>query len=328
MLALDNTQVEEYQQDGFTIARGLIDPEAVIDPVLQEYQQVLDALAHRLYAEGHLASAYTDLPFDARLCRVYSETGQVFSQHFDCQLPQAGTREDSPICVGPAVFAALRHQRLLDGIEDLMGGEIYSNPVQHVRLKPPERYLEGRMDERTGRVAGFDVGATPWHQDNGVVLPVADQTEMMTVWVPLTRATAQNGCLEVIRGSHRQGLLHHCSSPFGLFVQDRHLDLDRVVTATMERGDVLFMHRRTCHSSLPNKSDGLRISFDLRYNPVGQPTGRDVFPGFIARSRANPTNELRDPEAWAASWFEARQRLSRHNVAAYHRWPSSDPVCA
>ena len=105
-----------------------------------------------------------------------------------------------------------------------------------------------------------------------MALPKADETEMLTVWVPLTNAFREHGCIEVVAGSHRAGLLHHCQGAgFGLYIQDQHIDQDRIFTAEMKRGDVLFMHRRTYHSSLPNISNEVRISFDLRYNPSGQP---------------------------------------------------------
>ena len=38
------------------------------------------------------------------------------------------------------------------------------------------------------------------------------------------------------------------------------------------------MHKHTIHGSLPNVSDEIRWSLDLRYNPTGQPTGRPEFP--------------------------------------------------
>lgn len=41
---------------------------------------------------------------------------------------------------------------------------------------------------------------------------------------------------------------------------------------------------------------------DLRYNPIGQHSGREAFPGFVARSRANPDSELDDPKVWASIW--------------------------
>src|SRR6266540_4938529 len=74
-------------------------------------------------------------------------------------------------------------------------------------------------------------------------------------------------------------------------------------TCAMKRGDALFMHKLTVHASHSNQSDNIRWSFDLRYNPIGQPTGRDSFPGFIARSRQNPETELRDPAEWARRWL-------------------------
>ena len=223
----------------------------------------------------------------------------------------------------------LRNEKLLDIIENLIGPEIYSNPVQHIRIKPPEQFLPGVPKDHHGRIAGFAVGATPWHQDNGVVLPEADETDMLTVWVPLTNAFREHGCIEVVAGSHRDGLLHHCQlMGVGHFIRDQDLALDRVVTAELKRGDVLFMHRRTCHSSLPNVSKQVRISFDLRYNPTGQPTGRPLFPGFVARSRRDPHSELRDPAAWAQSWYDAREKLTDKNLPSFNRWPLEDPTCA
>ena len=330
MNILNAEQRAAYDEDGFVVLRGLLDPTRDLDPVLVEYAGVLDELAQKLFAADKITSLYEELPFGRRLSQIYLETRTVFAGHFDCTLSMVGVAADSPILVGPAVFDLLCNGRLLDVLEDLFGGEIYSNPVQHVRIKPPEKYLPMvHVDEKSGRVAGFGVGATPWHQDNGVVLPIADETEMITVWVAVTDATVENGCLEVLRGSHREGLLPHCPSDgLGLSIPDQELDLDRVITCPMQRGDVLFMHRRTCHSSLPNRSEDVRISYDLRYNPTGQATGREIFPGFVARSRTNPASEFRDPAAWAQSWHETRARLAGVKLPLHHRWQGDDPVCA
>jgi phytanoyl-CoA hydroxylase len=210
---LNAEQRAAYDEDGFVVLRGLLDPTRDLDPVLVEYAGVLDELAQKLFAADKITSLYEELPFGRRLSQIYLETRTVFAGHFDCTLSMVGVAADSPIWVGPAVFDLLCNGRLLDVLEDLFGGEIYSNPVQHVRIKPPEKYLPMvHVDEKSGRVAGFGVGATPWHQDNGVVLPIADETEMITVWVAVTDATVENGCLEVLRGSHREGLLPHCPS--------------------------------------------------------------------------------------------------------------------
>ena len=96
----------------------------------------------------------------------------------------------------------------------------------------------------------------------------------------------------------------------------------------MQAGDILLMHRRTPHASHRNASDHVRWSFDLRYNPVGAPSGRSAFPGFVARSAADPDSELRDPIAWTDLWLEARARVSGAPMPAFNRWDRSAVTCA
>jgi phytanoyl-CoA hydroxylase len=329
MNRLTLSEAEHFDREGFILVRQLLDFHTDLQPVMTEYAGVLDRLAHVMFDTCEIKSLYDDLSFSDRMIACYRDSGKVLSQHFDCSLPQTGTRAESPIWVGPEVFGALRNETLLDVVEDLIGSEIYSNPVQHIRIKPPQSVLpDSRVDPLTGTKGGFDAGVTPWHQDNGVVLPEADETNMLTVWFPLTRATVENGCLKIIPRSHHEGILHHCPTVSGLAVPVPMLALERAFPVPMEPGDVLFLNRRTCHSSVPNVSDEIRVSFDIRYNPVGEPTGRPVFPGFVARSRSCPENELRDPDAWAQNWYEARERLAVENLEYYNRWRVKDGVCA
>lgn len=329
MNRLTEQERQHFDDEGFVLVRGLLDVARDIQPVFDEYAEVLDRLANALYEAGEIPSRYEDLNFSDRMIACYRDSKRVLSQYFDCSLPQAGTTATSPIWVGPEVFKALRNETLLDVVEDLIGPEIFSNPVQHIRIKPPQDVLpDDRIDPKTGSKGGFDAGVTPWHQDNGVVLPEADETNMLTVWWPLTRATLENGCLKIIPRSHKAGILHHCRTVSGLAIPDPMLDLDNALSVPMAPGDVLFLHRRTCHSSLPNVSDEVRISFDIRYNPIGQSTGREIFPGFVARSRSNPKSELRDPEVWAQSWYDTRAKLAVKNIPYYNRWQENDGVCA
>ncbi len=231
------------------------------------------------------------------------------------------------------MFALLRNPGILDAMESLIGPEIYANPVQHVRLKPPEHLLP--PNAKTGQVQN---NATPWHQDNGVVTEDADDTETITVWLPLTNATVKNGCLVVSPRSHRDGLLPHCPADaaatnrnggVGLHIPDPFLaEEEQAISLPMEAGDILIMHRRTPHASHRNTSDHVRWSFDLRYNPIGQPTGRNAFPGFVARSASDPASELHDPIAWTDLWLDARARLSGSPGARFNRWDRSAVTCA
>ncbi|GIV80248.1 MAG: hypothetical protein KatS3mg050_4642 [Litorilinea sp.] len=323
MTFLTQEQVQQFEDQGYLLVEGLLDPVADLDPIIEEYKGVLDRLASELYARGEIRSTYPELPFGRRLIQIYRESGKVHAQYFDFSLPQGNVQPDTPLWVGPAVFRALTNPRLLDAVESIIGPEIYSNPVQHVRIKPPEHLTPTTEDGRP------QLGATPWHQDNGVVLPEADETEMLTVWFPLLDAPVEAGPLTVIPYSHRTGLRTHCPRPVGLSIPDTLLELDQAVPMPMKRGDVLFLHRRTCHASLPNVSNDIRWSFDLRYNPIGQATGRGAFPGFVARSRSNPDQELRDPAVWARLWYDTRDRLAaEHYNKPFNRWDGNAPVCA
>ena len=82
---------------------------------------------------------------------------------------------------------------------------------------------------------------------------------------------------------------------------------------------MLFFHPLCQHASLDNLSDEFRWSFDLRYNPIGQPTGRPHFPGFVARSRLNPDSVLDDWREWAQLWRDARDRLAAQDAVKINR---------
>jgi ectoine hydroxylase-related dioxygenase (phytanoyl-CoA dioxygenase family) len=153
-----------------------------------------------------------------------------------------------------------------------------------------------------------------------------DETDILTVWIPLTEATLKTGCLLVVPGSHRGELILHClDTPK---TKGLHIPEERVppgaVPVEMEPGDVLFMHRRTVHSSsLLNLSNELRWSFDLCYSPVGAPTGRDWAPRFVARSRAAPDSVVQESAIWRDMWLDTRERISREPPTSL-RWDPDD----
>jgi phytanoyl-CoA hydroxylase len=324
MPGLSAAQLRRFEDEGYLVVEGVLDPDRDIRPVMDEYAGVLDELAGALLRAGAIRSTYADLPFAERLTQICQESGRNFPQHFDIALPQKGVTDETPIHLGPAVFDFLTNPRLLDVVESVVGPEIYSNPVQHIRMKLPKRAVAG------GKYSS-NVSKTAWHQDNGVILPEADVATILTVWIPLNEATIENGCLAVVPGSHRGDLVAHCpSAAWGLSIPDRLVPEERAVPLPMRPGSVLLMNQRTIHCSLDNETeDQVRISFDLRYQPVGQPTGRPAFPGFVARSKAKPASVLRDPAAWARSWHDARARLARQERdATFNRWRADAPVCA
>lgn len=306
MAGLTTERVDQFWNDGYLVVEDLIDVDTYLDPMIEEYGARLDAIIRDLHAKGELASDYADLPFGARMTQLYRETGKHWARYFDFSLPLSNQlRADEPCFFPPSVFAMLRNPAILDVVESFIGGELYSNPVQHVRIKPPEQALP----DATNTLSNI----TPWHQDASVVVEEADETQMITVWVPITDATTENGCLLVVPNNHRDGLFEHCPAVPGVsfkYLSTKYFDADRAIPLPMKRGSALFMTRTTPHSSLPNNSHEIRWSMDLRYNPTGQPTGRPEFPGFVARSRRDPTLEFADAGEWRQRWLDTRERIS------------------
>lgn len=324
---ISDAQRAAFEESGFLVVEDVLDA-ADLAPLEAEYAALLDRVADDLFAAGALASRYADLPFGARYSRVIAECPQAH-RRFNISLPLDNGRRDPAsfqMHAGPALFETLRHRKILDLVEQFIGGEIACSPVQQMRMKPPEAML-------SGAVAGHsNVGATTWHQDIVALLPEADETEQLTVWLAVTEATTENGCLVSVPGSHREGPKTHCANAAlasepqipGKLIRKKARPLP------VKKGGVVLFHKLNVHRALPNRSDGLRWSMDLRYHPVGQANGRSAFPGFVARSRRAPETELRDPAAWAALWSAARERIlsGAHQgpIFADQRW-SDAAVC-
>ena len=155
----------------------------------------------------------------------------------------------------------------------------------------------------------------------------ADQTNMITVWCAISDATVENGCLQAIPRAHHDGMVPHCPQ-VQTSIADNYIDTSRAQPLPVKSGGVVVFHPLTPHASLDNHSDQFRWSFDIRYAVTGQPTGRNHFPDFIARSRVAPETELRDPAEWEARWHATRARLAEQPHIPFHRWSAEAPVCA
>lgn len=305
--ALTQAQVKCFHEQGYLTVDGVLDDED-LEPLWNEYSELLDATIRRLHDNGVIAESFANLPFAARYARILAEYPPIY-KFLNISLPlidEHHNPSDWEMHSGAAVFGLLRNPKILDVVESIVGPEVYSNPVQHVRLKPSATQVAADVAEYS------NIGETTWHQDYVSLLDEAANTRLLTVWVAITDATEENGCLVCVAGSHRNGLVRHqaginmASEPH---IPVHAIDKNKIRPLPIKRGGVVLFDKFTQHASLPNRSDGLRWSFDLRYNPTGQATGRPAFPGFVARSRAHPGSELRDAAQWAALWSEARRRI-------------------
>lgn len=317
MLSAD--QVRSFNRDGYLVVEDVLDQVGVLDPVRREYEALLDGLYDGWFAEGRVAVPPEELDFWGKLLAGYA-VGCDWFQPMDISLPGDRIRADTPMHFGPAVFDMLTAPRLLDMVECLIGPEITSNPIQHVRIKPPAVGL------REGELRAH-IMATDWHQDRAVALAEADETQMVTVWLAVTDATVANGCLQVLPKLPDQEILPHCPQK-QTAIAPGYVEADRAVPLPVRSGGAVIFHPLTPHGSLDNTTDEFRWSFDIRFNVTGQPTGRAHFPEFVARSRSAPESELKDWRDWRSMWEAARARLAAVPHIDIHRWKSDAPVCA
>lgn len=322
MRTLSTEEVKSFHTRGYLVV-GEVLSEHTISAVLDDFNSVAMRLADE-HLDASRAKTMRNKPLSDIVAALTRHTGLSLGQYFEISLPPSDTAiaPDTPLNTSPAVFDVITDAQLLDIIEPILGGEIWSNPTQHVRLKLPESELASENDGLMGRV--------PWHQDNGVLAPEADDSHILTVWIPLRAATALNGCLQVIPGSHLNGLHEHCLQLGGYGVPSAVIaQLAQPATVEMDAGSVLLMHQRTLHRSLPNRSNALRLSLDLRYQPTGEPSGRPQFPGFVARSRTGHYRVIDSPQTWAAHWSETRRRLSSaKQIDRFFRWTPGGDLCA
>jgi hypothetical protein len=146
-----------------------------------------------------------------------------------------------------------RSRRIVDRMEAYLGGEVY--------------HYHSKMMLKEPRVGG----AWEWHQDygywyqNGCLFPY-----MASCLIALDRATRENGCLQVLKGSHHMGRIEH-----GRFGEQTGADPERVNVALerletiyceMEPGTGLFFHSNLLHASSANTSDRPRWSLICCYN--------------------------------------------------------------
>lgn len=146
-----------------------------------------------------------------------------------------------------------RSESIVSCAEKLLGGEVY--------------HYHSKMIMKDAKVGG----AWTWHQDygywyqNGVLFPL-----LTSASIAIDKATKENGCLQVIRGSHNLGRIDHVLSGDQAGADPARVEkiLERLelVYVEMEPGDTLFFHANLLHRSDQNRSDHPRWSMICCYN--------------------------------------------------------------
>jgi hypothetical protein len=104
----------------------------------------------------------------------------------------------------------------------------------------------------------------PWHQDGGDDWKL-DRDPLVTIWVALDPATTANGCLEVVPGTHRLGLLTDEGGTLGDADAERHCPLERRRPLELDPGHGVLLHNWLIHRSGVNPSSRSRRAFTACY---------------------------------------------------------------
>lgn len=106
----------------------------------------------------------------------------------------------------------------------------------------------------------------PWHQDDGYT-PV-EPSPYLTLWLALNDAVPENGCISVLPGGHKRGLLPHTPSPIGL-VCHANDDPEQGVLVPVPAGSMAVFWSLTPHKSGANVSSGTRKAYVIQYAVAG-----------------------------------------------------------
>jgi ectoine hydroxylase-related dioxygenase (phytanoyl-CoA dioxygenase family) len=143
------------------------------------------------------------------------------------------------------------HPRVLDAVEDVLGPNILIWTVS-IFPKHPR-----------------DPAYISWHQD-GTYWGLTS-TRVTTAWIALTDSTVENGCMRVVAGSQTNPILPHKETwaKENLLSRGQEIQVDvREGDATdvvLRAGEMSLHHVNIIHGSNPNRSNGRRVGFAIRF---------------------------------------------------------------
>lgn len=160
--------------------------------------------------------------------------------------------------ISPTINAFLRSDRILDIVADLIGPEIC---LYHCKLLMK---------------AAKDGTVTPWHQDYAYWIADDNRPLMLNCMFQIDDSTMENGCLQMVPGSHRGRLLEHEreGKVFGRFLPGYFQPREDAVAVAIRAGSAVLFGPMIVHGSDANHSDRERRACTVAYNVPGNGQGR------------------------------------------------------
>jgi phytanoyl-CoA hydroxylase len=228
---LDADPLECYVRDGFVLLKGLFS-QASLEGFDIRFQALVNQTA----------------PLSARM-KIMNDVmvvkGAVTARSAEHAVNKLMSFEDDP-----ALFDFVTDPDLLRCVRGLLGDDVYSVST-NVFNKPP----------------GVD-GRHPMHQDLRYYR-IRPPEGIVGVWTAIRPAPRETGCLAVIPGSHKRGLLQHGSPDWEYLNHGFHgvqgVDRAKRVHVEMDPGDTLLFHPLLVHGSGRNRSDQFRRAISVHY---------------------------------------------------------------
>jgi len=221
-----NNRVQEFEENGYVIIRGVVEPGLIRD-LDRELSEMQGKVESRQLRGMHLFE-------DEEKARV------VFN----------------PYDYSPALRSIVGRDDLIELAKALIGGPVQ---LHHSKLmvKPAKRGTE-----------------QPWHQD--FFYWQGKEQRQVAGFLCIDPSTKENGCLQVIPGTHKNGLREH-HKEFHEITGERHWvcevkdkELQEIQYFEGEPGDMIFFSSMVLHASDPNKSENSRraviFEYDLKDN--------------------------------------------------------------
>jgi len=138
----------------------------------------------------------------------------------------------------------------LDIVESLIGPDILLYNVTYI-IKEPNTATH-----------------VSWHQD--LTYWGLSDDDQVSMWLALSPATLDSGCMQMLPGSHTNGVMPHetTEDDNNVLLQGqtvKGIDTSRAIACTLEPGEASFHHGWTLHASMPNNSNDLRIGLNVQY---------------------------------------------------------------
>jgi len=205
---------------------------------------------------------------------------------------------------GNDIFGYLtRSERMVHAVASLIGSD---SPVCHFHSKLMQK------EPRVG-------GAWEWHQDYGYWYKnqFMYPDKLISVMVALTKANKENGCLQVIKGSHKLGRVNHGFSGeqvgADIVMVDNALKTMELIYCELEPGDALIFHSNLLHRSEANLSPDARWSIISCYNAQSNPAYNETSVSWKIPVDMVPDDAILK---WDASSFADADFLKKENDPA------------